>query len=64
MSPAGQVTYMTPITPPVSTTDEVSKADSPVAQSLVMMSAQGQHPTAAVSNQDYNHQWNPTKIFK
>ncbi|KAE9978515.1 hypothetical protein EG328_001425 [Venturia inaequalis] len=63
LSPAGQVSYMTPISPPISTTDEVPKADSPVGQSLVMMAAQGQHPTATVSNQDYNHQWNPTKIF-
>ncbi|TID16424.1 hypothetical protein E6O75_ATG11542 [Venturia nashicola] len=63
LSPAGQVTYMTPISPPISTTDEVPKADSPVGQSLVMMATQGQHPTAAVSNQDFNHQWNPAKIF-
>jgi hypothetical protein len=65
LDPASHATYIThPITPPVSTTDEVPKADSPVGQTLVMMASQGQHPTIAGSSQDYNQQWNPTKIFE
>jgi hypothetical protein len=65
-----QVSYTTaitqhPITPPVSTTDEVPKADSPVVQGLAMMAPQGQTADQGIQAPDgYQQQWNPTKIFE
>lgn len=54
-----------PITPPVSTTDEVPKADSPVVQSLAMIGSQAQSAHPSVQGQEaYPAQWNPTKIFE
>jgi len=66
LDPQSQVAYIThPITPPVSTTDEVPKADSPVVQSLAMMAPQSQNPQTSMPNQEaYHAQWNPTKIFE
>ncbi|KAL6168458.1 hypothetical protein ACJQWK_06099 [Exserohilum turcicum] len=61
----GQVTYHAhPITPPISASDHGSKADSPVAQSLVMM-ASGQRVLQSASNLQMpdNAQWNPQRIF-
>ena len=53
-----------PISPPVSTTDEVPKADSPVVQGLAMMGPQGQVNQGMQSPDGYQQQWNPTKIFE
>jgi len=53
-----------PISPPVSTTDEVPKADSPVVQGLAMMGAQGQNQLVQSPIDGYQQQWNPTKIFE
>lgn len=62
----GQVNYHThPITPPISASDHDSKADSPVAQSLVMI-ASGQRapqPTSGIQISE-NVQWNPQRIFE
>ncbi|KAF2707536.1 hypothetical protein K504DRAFT_383460 [Pleomassaria siparia CBS 279.74] len=61
----GQVHYHThPITPPISASDHDLKADSPVAQSLVMM-ASGQRtvqPSSGMPMQE-SVQWNPQRIF-
>ncbi|ORX94520.1 hypothetical protein BCR34DRAFT_499193 [Clohesyomyces aquaticus] len=61
----GQVNYHThPITPPISASDQDPKADSPVAQSMVMM-ATGQrapHTTTGMQMQE-SVQWNPQRIF-
>lgn len=69
LDPVGQVNYTIaqPITPPVSTTDEVPKADSPVVQSLAMMAPQAHTPQPTVQHQNAfpeQQQWNPTKIFE
>lgn len=69
MDPPAQVSYITvipqqPISPPVSTTDEVPKADSPVVQGLAMMGPQGQAGQAVHTPDGYQQQWNPTKIFE
>jgi hypothetical protein len=67
LDPIGQVNYNVahPITPPISTTDEVPKTDSPVVQSLAMMAPQVQTPQPMVQGQEAIHgQWNPTKIFE
>lgn len=62
----GQVHYQIhPITPPISASDNGSKTDSPVAQSLVMM-AQGQRgpqPSSGMQMQE-PMQWNPQRIFE
>ena len=62
----GQVNYHAlPITPPISASDRGSKADSPVAQSLVMM-ASGQRasqPTTGMQMQE-TVPWNPQRIFE
>lgn len=62
----GQINYHThPITPPMSATENDTKADSPVAQSLVMM-ASGQRapqPSAGMQMQE-PVQWNPQRIFE
>ncbi|EUC37413.1 hypothetical protein COCCADRAFT_85714 [Bipolaris zeicola 26-R-13] len=65
MEQPGQVNYHAhPITPPISASDHGSKADSPVAQSLVMM-ASGQRAPQSASNLQMpdNVQWNPQRIF-
>jgi hypothetical protein len=63
----GQVNYNThPITPPISTHDSESKADSPVVQSLVMMAAgqrQTAQPPTSMQVQEAV-QWNPKGIFE
>lgn len=62
----GQVNYHThPITPPISASDRDPKADSPVAQSLVMM-ATGQRAPQATSGMQMQEpvQWNPQRIFE
>jgi hypothetical protein len=67
LDPASHVNYtvVQPITPPVSTTDEIPKADSPVVQSLSMMAAQEHTPQHSVQHQEeFQGQWNPTKIFE
>jgi len=62
----GQVNYHAhPITPPISASGHESKADSPVAQSLVMM-ASGQRapqPTSGIQIPE-SVQWNPQRIFE
>lgn len=62
----GQVNYHAhPITPPISASEHDTKADSPVAQSLVMM-ASGQRapqPAAGMQMQE-SVQWNPQRIFE
>lgn len=70
LDPPAQVNYPStitqhPLTPPVSTTDEMPKADSPVVQGLAMMGPQGQGANQGVQGPDgYQQQWNPTKIFE
>jgi hypothetical protein len=67
LDPANHVNYtvVQPITPPVSTTDEIPKADSPVGQSLAMMAPQDHTPQPSVQHQEgFQGQWNPTKIFE
>lgn len=60
----GQVTYH-PITPPISASDQDLKADSPVAQSLVMMASGQRVPhTAAPMQMQEPVQWNPSKIIE
>jgi len=61
----GQINYHThPITPPISASGHDSKADSPVAQSLVMMGS-GQHTQSTAGLQmSENVQWNPQRIFE
>ncbi|KAF1940230.1 hypothetical protein EJ02DRAFT_350457 [Clathrospora elynae] len=61
----GQVNYHAhPITPPISASDHGSKADSPVAQSLVMMASghRAPQPTSGMQMPE-NVQWNPQRIF-
>jgi len=62
----GQVNYHAhPITPPSSASDPVLKADSPVAQSLVMMaSGQRAPPPAGSMQMPETAQWNPQRIFE
>ncbi|KAF1992136.1 hypothetical protein K402DRAFT_322048 [Aulographum hederae CBS 113979] len=72
-APPGQVYSTHPMTPPISTTDSEPRADSPVAQSLAMMSGgqrhvhpPPQHPHSSVQQQQQRDpiaQWNPNKIF-
>ena len=62
----GQVNYHAhPITPPISTSDHDPKADSPVAQSLVMMAAgqRAPQPSPSMQMQD-SAQWNPQRIIE
>ena len=62
----GQVNYHAlPITPPISASDHDSKADSPVAQSLVMMASGQRAPQPSPSMQvPESVQWNPQRIFE
>lgn len=65
--PAGQVNYniIHPITPPISATDDESKTDSPVVQSMAMISNQRPAQQTSVPNQEsFQGQWNPTRIFE
>ncbi|KAF2468272.1 uncharacterized protein BDR25DRAFT_327025 [Lindgomyces ingoldianus] len=61
----GQVNYHAhPITPPISASDQDPKADSPVAQPLVMMAAGQRAPQTTASMQMQEPvQWNPQRIF-
>ncbi|CAO2656691.1 Nn.00g054940.m01.CDS01 [Neocucurbitaria sp. VM-36] len=62
----GQINYHAlPITPPISASDHDSKADSPVAQSLVMMASGQRAPqsTSGIHVQE-SVQWNPQRIFE
>jgi hypothetical protein len=64
---ATQINYnivQQPITPPVSTTDEIPKADSPVVQSLAMMAPHEHAAQPSVQQEGFQGQWNPTKIFE
>jgi hypothetical protein len=67
-TPAGHVSYniIHPITPPISATDDESKTDSPVVQSLAMMaSSRGPNQQAAVQSQEPMQQgWNPNRLFE
>jgi rhodanese-related sulfurtransferase len=61
----GQVNYHAhPITPPSSASDHPTKADSPVAQSLVMMSSGQRAPQPPGSRMQDSVQWNPQRIFE
>jgi len=61
----GQVNYHAhPITPPISASDHSTKADSPVAQSLVMMASGQRAPQPAGSRMQEPVQWNPQRIFE
>jgi hypothetical protein len=62
----GQVNYHAhPITPPISASDRDAKADSPVAQSLVMMASGQRAPSSAAGMQMQEPaQWNPQRIFE
>jgi hypothetical protein len=62
----GQVNYHAhPITPPISASDRGAKADSPVAQSLVMMASGQRAPQSAGGMQMQEPaQWNPQRIFE
>jgi hypothetical protein len=62
----GQVNYhhAHPITPPISASDRVTKADSPVAQSLVMMASGQRAPSNAGMHMQETAQWNPQRIFE
>ncbi len=61
----GQVNYHTyPITPPISASDHDSKADSPVAQSLVTMGSGQRTQSTAGLQMSENVQWNPQRIFE
>lgn len=66
----GQINYLHhstkfPITPPISASDPDVKADSPVAQSLVMMaSGQRAPPSAGGMQMAETAQWNPQRIFE
>lgn len=64
--PAGQVNYnIHPITPPISATDDESKTDSPVVQSMAMMATQRPAQQTSVPNQEaFQGQWNPSRIFE
>lgn len=53
-----------PISPPISTTDEVPKADSPIVQGMAMMGPPGQAAQTVHTPEGYQQQWNPTKIFE
>lgn len=61
----GQVNYHAhPITPPISATDQDPKADSPVAQSLVMMATGPRAPQSQAPMQMQEPvQWNPQRII-
>jgi hypothetical protein len=61
----GQINYLAhPMTPPISAGGHSAKADSPVAQSLVMMaSGQRAQSTAGLQMQE-SVQWNPQRIFE
>ncbi|KAF1949084.1 hypothetical protein CC80DRAFT_280963 [Byssothecium circinans] len=61
----GQINYHAhPITPPISTSELDTKTDSPVAQSLVMMSSsQRAHQTQSGIQMQEPVQWNPQRIF-
>ncbi|KAH8732887.1 hypothetical protein GQ44DRAFT_600786 [Phaeosphaeriaceae sp. PMI808] len=62
----GQVIYHAhPITPPISASDQDAKADSPIAQSLVMMASGQRAPQSATGMQlQESAQWNPQRIFE
>jgi len=62
----GQVNYniIHPITPPISATDDESNADSPVVQSMAMMTNQRSAQTSVPAQEPYHGQWNPTRIFE
>jgi len=62
----GQVKYHAhPITPPISASDHDTTADSPVAQSLVMMASGQRAPQSATGLQMQEPvQWNPQRIFE
>jgi hypothetical protein len=61
----GQINYHAhPITPPISASDRVTKADSPVAQSLVMMASGQRAPSNAGMHMQETAQWNPQRIFE
>ncbi|KAF2203750.1 hypothetical protein GQ43DRAFT_366107 [Delitschia confertaspora ATCC 74209] len=62
---SGQVHYYAhPISPPISASDRDHQADSPVAQSLVMMAAGQRAPqTAPAMQMQEQVPWNPNKII-
>jgi hypothetical protein len=61
----GQMNYHThPISPPISACDQDSKADSPVAQSLVMMASGQRSAYIAGPHMQEPVQWNPQRIFE
>ena len=62
----GQVNYniIHPITPPISATDDESKADSPVVQSMAIMANQPSAHTSVQAQEAFHGQWNPTRIFE
>ena len=62
----GQVNYniIHPITPPISATDDESKADSPVVQPMAMMTNQRSAQTSVPAQEAFQGQWNPTRIFE
>jgi hypothetical protein len=66
MDQPGQVNYHAhPITPPISASDQASKTDSPVAQSLVMMATGQRAPQSNAGMQMQEPvQWNPQRIFE
>ncbi|PVI03710.1 hypothetical protein DM02DRAFT_520178 [Periconia macrospinosa] len=61
----GQINYHThPITPPISTSEHDTKADSPVAQSLVMMASGQRAPQPSTGMQMQEPvQWTPQPIL-
>jgi len=66
MEQPGQVHYNThhPITPPMSTISD-TKTDSPIAQSLVMMTPdQQQQQTPLSMANPVNAPWSPSRIFE
>ncbi|KAF1997470.1 hypothetical protein P154DRAFT_280960 [Amniculicola lignicola CBS 123094] len=60
----GQLNYHAhPITPPISTSDQDTKTDSPVAQSLVMMATGQRGPQPPGMQMQEPVQWNPQRII-
>jgi hypothetical protein len=66
--PSGQVNFAIahhPITPPISTTEDETAANSPCGQSMGLMANQNQSAQTTLQPQATSpHVWNPTRLFE
>jgi hypothetical protein len=61
----GQLNYsiMHPISPPISNTEDETKTDSPIAQSMAVIANQNQVNQARAQGSVQGH-WNPSRLFE